>query len=41
MKECNLGGDNTKCGDCAYYPDYEWNNDDEECMRKWKNESKK
>ena len=30
---CELGGD-TNCGDCVYYPDYEWDNDKQECRRK-------
>ena len=34
MKECPLGGDNKRCGECVYYPDYEWDNDKEDCMRR-------
>ncbi len=25
MTKCNLEGDNTNCGNCVYYPDYQWN----------------
>ena len=30
---CPLGGDNTNCGDCSYYPDFAWSNKHNDCMR--------
>ena len=33
IPECPLGGDNTSCKSCGYYPDFEWNNDTLECER--------
>ena len=36
-RECNLGGDNTLCKECAYYPEYEWSEPDEACMTRGKN----
>lgn len=32
--QCPHGGDSTDCGSCAYYPDYEWNEEAGDCLRK-------
>ena len=32
--ECRLGGDNTDCPSCWYYPDYEWDENELDCMKR-------
>lgn len=34
VEECELGGDNTDCKSCAYYPDFEWDPDSGYCKRR-------
>jgi len=31
--DCPLGGDNKRCQECVYYPDYKWDNVVEDCVR--------
>lgn len=35
MSECPLGGDKN-CKSCCYYPDFEWNEQKQDCTRKVK-----
>lgn len=32
--KCPLGGDNTECQNCCYYPDYEWDKKLNDCVRR-------
>ena len=32
-EECPHGGDNTDCGNCAYSPEFAWDDDAGDCMR--------
>lgn len=31
---CPYGGDETHCEECVYYPDYEWSEEDGDCLRR-------
>ena len=31
--QCPLGGDNKDCKACAYYPEFEWNNVAQDCIK--------
>ena len=34
--ECPFGGDKDDCKECIYYPDFEWNEEKQNCMRRKK-----
>ena len=34
MTRCPLGGDETDCKNCVYYPDYEYDESLDDCVRR-------